>query len=386
MSFGITKNGFIRKKFPDILDEMKIEAKNKFGDEIDLSDFSPLLPMLELMSFSLAKQWEALENVYYANFLLTSSGVNLDRVVSLGLVSRKNALPATTTLEFSGKPNIAIPKGTLSSTTNDIIIFKTKKDAITSKIGKIKVEAVCTIAGKTGNVKENEIVKIKTPIMGIDKVTNIIQATGGREKENDIELINRFKASGIAKGGTVAGITAAVESLNGVISCKVLENTENIVNKDGIPYRSIEVIVLGGKDEDIAQAILSNKTAGIISYGLSSVRIADSLGNTHIIKFSRPKQIEIDILYTIQINPNFKESIKKEIKQKAYKHVAEYKAGEDLKLWKLIAILPEYKGIEHITVQAKRKSDANYSIQELKTVSREILYCPFQNIKVVKTE
>lgn len=382
--FGVTPQGFIRKKFNDILEEMKTDARSRFGQEIDLSDFSPLLPMLELMSYSLAQQWENLENVYYSNFLTTASGVNLDRVVSVGAIKRKDALAATTQIEFKGEPDIVIPVETIVSTANNIILYKTKETVRTDKFGVGIVDVICLKSGKIGNVSENQIVKIKNPIIGISKVTNKHAVTNGRERESDAELIARYRSTGFAKGGTVAGITAAIERVKGVVSVAVHENMENKTDANGIPYRAIWALVEGGDKEKVARAIISTKPAGVATHGDITVHLLDSIGNKHHVKFSRPEHIKVELVYTITQNLKYKSSIEEEIQDLAYKHALTLRAGDDINLWRFIAILPDYNGVDHLEIKAKKQTEAEYTTEILHFLPREIASVPIQNIRVIK--
>ena len=54
------------------------------------------------------------------------------------------------------------------------------------------------------------------------------------------------------------------------------------------PPKSFEIVVVGGDDPAIAQAIYNSKPAGIQSYGNVSEVISDDFGNPYTISFSRP--------------------------------------------------------------------------------------------------
>jgi hypothetical protein len=67
----------------------------------------------------------------------------------------------------------------------------------------------------------------------------------------------------------------------------------------GRPGHSIEMVVQGGDDTEIAQAILASKPAGIQTYGNVSVIVTDSAQNIYTISFSRPQQIPIYVVITL---------------------------------------------------------------------------------------
>lgn len=73
----------------------------------------------------------------------------------------------------------------------------------------------------------------------------------------------------------------------GVNALRVYENdTDQTVN--GIPKRSIYVVIKGGLDQDIAKALLKYKPIGIGTHGRTSISVKDSQNQPHLIKFSRP--------------------------------------------------------------------------------------------------
>ena len=61
----------------------------------------------------------------------------------------------------------------------------------------------------------------------------------------------------------------------------------------GRPGKSFEIVVQGGDNTAIAQAIYGAKPAGIQSYGSTTVVINDAFGNPYSISFSRPTQVPI---------------------------------------------------------------------------------------------
>jgi hypothetical protein len=73
----------------------------------------------------------------------------------------------------------------------------------------------------------------------------------------------------------------------------VLENFTDVTDVNGLPPHSIEAIVLGGADADIAQVIYETKAAGTRPHGTTFVNITDSSGNPQAIGFSRPTSTNI---------------------------------------------------------------------------------------------
>jgi uncharacterized phage protein gp47/JayE len=79
----------------------------------------------------------------------------------------------------------------------------------------------------------------------------------------------------------------------------------------GLPGKSFEIIVQGGDDVSIANAILSAKPGGMLAYGSTVIITIDTLGNSYAIGFSRPSVISIYVTInlitdlTTSLNPLF---------------------------------------------------------------------------------
>jgi uncharacterized phage protein gp47/JayE len=87
--YGVTDKGFIIKPYSVILEELKLLAQQYFGEDIDLSENSRFLRFLEIIAKREDELWQKLEDVYYSGFIQFANGENLDRVVALLGIRRK---------------------------------------------------------------------------------------------------------------------------------------------------------------------------------------------------------------------------------------------------------------------------------------------------------
>lgn len=67
----------------------------------------------------------------------------------------------------------------------------------------------------------------------------------------------------------------------------------------GRPPHSFEIVVQGGSNVDIANAILGSQPAGIKSYGSTTVQVLDVFNNVQNISFSRPSQIPVYVVISL---------------------------------------------------------------------------------------
>ena len=155
----------------------------------------------------------------------------------------------------------------------------------------------CTSTGPDGNVAADTITTITNPgsVAGITAVTNPAAFTGGRERETDEEFRDRYYASVDYAGGVNADSlrAALLQNVDGIMEAKVFENDTDDVDDYGLPPHSIEAVVYGGLDSDIAQIIYKELGAGIQTTGQKVVEVITASGATKAIHFNRPHPVPV---------------------------------------------------------------------------------------------
>jgi hypothetical protein len=115
-----------------------------------------------------------------------------------------------------------------------------------------------------------------------------ITGTLRKPGETDAQLrIRRRQELADAGQTTEPAIRAALSKLAGVSAVRVVSNRGLATDAAGRPGKSVECIVIGGADTDIAQAVWANLPAGIEAYGLVPMAVTDEEGNQQTVKFSR---------------------------------------------------------------------------------------------------
>lgn len=304
--YGVTEKGFVRPSYDEVLTELKTRAYAQFGNDIDLeSEGSVLLHHLKLVAWSTVLLWEKAEDVYNSGYIDMATGQSLDYAVKYAGLTRRPASKATGQVTFQGDVGVNISANFLVATSEGDIRFLTTEACQIGADGTVTVGVVAEQAGSDGNVIAGAIDTIVNPIPGLTSVTNQAPTTGGLDQETDAELRLRYYESlGRGGAGTVDAIRAAVLELEGVTDCVVFENCTMEDDATGRPPKSIEVVVLGGQDADIAQAIFDTKAAGILAYYEPGeygvlVQVQDEAGNTHDIGFTRAEQVQIYVDVTV---------------------------------------------------------------------------------------
>jgi hypothetical protein len=109
--------------------------------------------------------------------------------------------------------------------------------------------------------------------------------------------------------GTIDAIAADVRAVSGVQSVFALENTADVYDVvTGLPPHSFQIIVWDGvsplaANNGIAQAIWSDKPAGISAYGPTNGTAVDSLGTSHLVAFTRATQRPLYLSFTLTLFP-----------------------------------------------------------------------------------
>lgn len=139
------------------------------------------------------------------------------------------------------------------------------------------------------------ITEIVTAISGLVAVTNLLEPTYGRTEETDVELRHSYiSKSAIRSSRMIASITSQLmNNVANVETATGYENESDETDESGRPPHSIEIIVEGGSEMDIAQVILDKKAGGIQTFGTVSVDVPGDYGDVIPIRFNRPQYIYV---------------------------------------------------------------------------------------------
>ena len=167
------------------------------------------------------------------------------------------------------------------------------------------------------NVKAGQLNSIDTPAEGIERVLNFEDFVPGRYAETDEELrlrwLNRV-TSPITS--TKDSIRNAIESLPGVSDASIFDIDDN----SDIPPLTIDIVVNGGDENDIAQAIYNTKPPGVrvvaqLAQQSITGNATDSFGNLKPIIFSRPDIVPAVAKITLQKLSNYPDNGDNAIRQ-----------------------------------------------------------------------
>lgn len=137
------------------------------------------------------------------------------------------------------------------------------------------------------------VTKMVNNITGFTGVTNQLEPTYGRLQESDIELRQSYIAKSALRSNTMIDSIVA-ELLNNVAdveSASGYENDTDYTDERGLPPHSVEIIVEGGDNNKIAEAILRRKAGGIQTHGSVTVNVPGKYGDAIPVHFNRPEYL-----------------------------------------------------------------------------------------------
>jgi len=320
--FGLNAEGFNLKREDDILSEQEEAYQSTFGENFTLDDRTPFGGLAGIQSGSFADLWELTQASFTMFSPSQSFGVFLDGLVELNGITRNEATRSTVTLRLGGDDNTLVEAGSIAEVQDTGERFRTLVDA-TIASGSVQVAAESVNTGPIA-AAANTITVIVSSVTGWNTVDNLSAAQPGTNRETDEELRQRRKNSVAANAtNTTDAIFAAVSDLDGTQDVVVLENDTNVVDGNGLQPKTFEVIVRGGDENQIAQAIWSKKPTGIQAAGSTTVQIPDSQGFLHAVSFTRPTEINIIVEVDITAFAGFPGDGEDQIKQ----NIVDYSNG-----------------------------------------------------------
>ncbi len=148
--------------------------------------------------------------------------------------------------------------------------------------------------------------QIVTAVPGLISVNNILPRIAGRLRQTDIALRQSYadKIFNLSSRMLESIRSAILQKVQGVTSVAGYQNDTNIVDTEGRWPHSVEMVVDGGDDAEIAAQIWDKKAGGIQTYGSTEVTIKGNEGEPVIIRFNRPEYVYIWFRVTITLNPS----------------------------------------------------------------------------------
>lgn len=165
------------------------------------------------------------------------------------------------------------------------------------------------------------ITKIVTAPTGFLSCTNLCGYIAGRLLETDVELRQSYWDKIFSRSSRMTDSirSAILMNCQGVTAAEVYENRTNETDDAGRPPHSVEAVVDGGSNSDIAAQILASSAGGITTYGSVSVDVPGEDDDSIRVCFNRPTyiyvwfKVELTISKASQVPTNYAELVEEAI-------------------------------------------------------------------------
>ena len=182
--YGVTPYGFVRKPLVPIIEDMKVAAKNAYGNDVNLDNDSLIYQYIAINAEQIDQVWQGMEGVYNAQTVNGAEGVYLDDVFSSQGVYRQPKQPSTgfayLTTNGTTPVNTLVPTTSTITTKVNIQYKPSIATAITDNVYAAKIH--------TDDVILNEVYNI-TCISEVSGTSTSITVTATTDEEKYTEVV-----------------------------------------------------------------------------------------------------------------------------------------------------------------------------------------------------
>lgn len=272
-------------------DELKNLLKDDFDNDKRSAWFMLMYPVARLVREKMERQQIQIDKMN----LLNCEGIEIDEHLSNSpfFFKRKQQSKATVNIELIGGLNIELEKGDVIVEASDGTRYILAENGLLNNKTTFNFE--CEVAGEQGNKELGAIIKLVKVVNGVYDFKQNETAQGGQEQETDNAYIERWFLSRNESEWNLDGIRAEILKQEGVKSVYADENKTMETDSKGFQPKSVAIIVDGGRDNDIAEAIWRKKDTAIQTNGDTVVNVKDSQGISREIKFYRPRKRKVKV-------------------------------------------------------------------------------------------
>lgn len=332
--FQVTSAGIAAPSFAEVLDYYQTQAKSIFGQDVNLDPDTQDGQLISIFAAALSDVNAEAINVYSAYNPQSAIGVALDSAVKTNGIARRAATHSTADVTLSGANGTVITDGTVRDADGNEWSLP---PSVTIVGTSVTVTATCTKAGAI-EAAANTITTIGTPTAGWTSVTNVSAATPGVNAQTDAELRQQQAISTMQPSLSLwEGILGAVGAINDVVSVGGINNDTSSTSAEGIPAHAIALVVYGGDADTIGETIFLEKSAGVPTYGSTSVTYTDRYGNANTVNFTRPTAVPISVAITISQNPGYTSAEVELIKSRIASYINGLGIGVDVNVSRVLS-------------------------------------------------
>lgn len=384
-NFGLTDQGYLAPSYEELLDSVQDDFLRVFPSDLVLTSNSNAGILSRLIAWREYEQIQAQQQVYYSAFISTATGSALDRLGANVGLPRKVDRPASTPLTIVTDGEYLIEAGTQFET-DDGYIFDLTEDVLTApKDGKWQGtgNAEAEDTGEITNVEPHTITIVYNPDESILSVDNADKASGGQDYEEDPQYRARLIMENANRPSpTVNGVRSALLNVQGVREVNIVENPFAVADKYGNPPYSVHIYVLGGKEQDIADCLISHLAVGITLTGSVVCNAVDATGNIKKVYFDfatdRPISVQVKLKTNAEWNVDEGSDY---VKETVVDFINQLEMGDTVYLTKLYPQIYTIPGIDDAKILIG-KSKGSLSADDIVLGEFEAPSCKSDDVEV----
>lgn len=295
----VDATGLHISSFQDILDYYTQQFQSIYGQQVDLENDSADFQFISLAALIASDSLNTAQLIFNNAGPVSAVGPALDILVKLNGLTRKPASNSTCLVTLTGTAGTVITNGVVSDVNGNS--WNLPVNVTIGGGGTVTVLATAALPGPV-TVAASQITGIVTPVAGWTAVTNGSNLPSvGVAVEADSSLRARQAVSTeLPSISLIAGTIADLKAVVGVTRINVDENTTSSTNGNGTAGHSIQCVVEGGTNLDVATSIYDNKSIGCGTTGSTSQNVTDpNTGIITAINFNRPTNISVYVTLAV---------------------------------------------------------------------------------------
>lgn len=327
LSAQVTAAGISAPSYVEILTSLQASFRSIYGADAYIEPDSQDGQFLAILASAINDCNDAAVTVFNAFSPAYSQGTHLSSLVKINGIARLVSSYSTAPGIAVGVAGTIITNGTVADENGNS--WNLPASVVIPPSGSISVTVTAQDAGEIV-APSGSINQIGTPTLGWQSFVSTADATLGAPVEKDSTLRQRQAVSTSLPAQTPMGaLLGALLNLDGVQRCKLYENAALTTDENGLPGKSICVVIEGGALVDIAQVIGQKKTPGAATYGTTLQVYTDPVtGIPYTINFFILAESTIKVNIALTARTGYTSAIGDKIKAAIADHINARTIGE----------------------------------------------------------
>ena len=294
---SITDKGLEIERLDSIINRLSQAMRDIYGADINLNPDTPDGQMIGIWAQGVADINEVMAGVYGASDPTKAFGVWLDiQLKYVGIERNRATYSYLNDVELTVVSGTIIPEGYAVRDENGIEWVTVNAATATSTT--LFMQFRSNQVGAFHLAADKELTP-KTIVLGVQNIKTTSDSQLGQLQESDESALMRFLRSySINNLDDREGLEASLLALTDVRDARVYENYTGTIDANGVEPHTINPVVIGGLDNDIAETIRRKKAVGCGLQGSVEVTLFYE-GMDRLIKFDRSTPIDISVKVTV---------------------------------------------------------------------------------------